>query len=186
MFINMKLKTPSRTVIFFILIATNCFARISETLEKCKERYGDAVSTTERPFDSIYYFKKDEIEISVSIRNNKAYQISYKKPGMTIEEANVLLGVNGILCKFNNEPRDGMIARLDQINKRSSYSLDKKPNDGLDAVFFDYRAAPLNGGFDDTQLVILNPTIANKVKELTENKEKEGKLEQAEKLKDGF
>ena len=173
---NMHNKTTWHAAIFFILLTGICFARLGDTLEKCKERYGEILGTKTGAIASEHQFKKDGIIIFIHVYNNKVYKISYVKPEMTRSEAHALLEVNGILSKFKDVPISGRF----ESNKTACYTLvDSK---GFDAFYYDNNL----GGSGINQTVIWDEAISNKIGELLLDKVEKEKSDQAEKIKSGF
>lgn len=90
-------------VLFVLLtLSTSTQARLGETIEQCKERYGNPTVKKGEAF----FYKKNDIVVKIIYRNGTVYSITYKKEKGTIEkeEIDYLLKVNaGEKLKWNKK-----------------------------------------------------------------------------------
>jgi hypothetical protein len=172
-------KKTKYVAIFFIYLTGTCFARIGETLEKCKERYGEIRNTEIERVGSRYSFLKEEVLVSISVYNNKVYQISYSKPSMTIQEANALLEVNGINDKFSETPH------YRDHNGDASYLIMGKSPHGLKASYKQYYPVLIPNS-NVNFVTITDESLDDEVRNLRLKEYEKEKSDQAKKLKDKF
>lgn len=85
-------------IVFLLGVAPIC-AKIGETLDQCKARYGDVQETAlkddPRGISKCYVFKKNGMEIMVRLYKNKVGWVKYSAPGyLTQKQREQLLALN--------------------------------------------------------------------------------------------
>ncbi|CAN5741084.1 hypothetical protein BH11VER1_BH11VER1_08840 [soil metagenome] len=88
--------------LFLTLLACSVWlpihARIGETLEQCVERYGPVMerrpSTLPGSEAELAVFSKSSITILAEFREGVVWQISFRKPGLSLAEADAILQAN--------------------------------------------------------------------------------------------
>lgn len=66
--------------VFFNLLSFSLFARINESIEQCRNRYGDPVSETVNGICPIKYYFKNGMNIMIVFYKNRAVVVNYARP----------------------------------------------------------------------------------------------------------